>query len=100
MGEEYYQTVIAGHEPYFGRIYGFLRNPINTGIANLYYQVVDELRTKLAASRDEYERFEIFLTTFADVAVKGISDGRSQDRRTLNILMSFMYVNCDIGRQE
>lgn len=100
LGEEYYQTVIASHEPYFRRIYDFLRNPINVGIANLYYQVVDEMRTKLATSRDEHERFELFLTTFADVAVKGLSDGRSQDRRTLNIIMSFMYVNCDIGRKE
>jgi len=61
---------------------------------------VDEIRSKIAANRDESENFEYFLSTFADVAVKDLDNGRGKNRRTLNILMSFMYVNCDIGRKE
>jgi hypothetical protein len=66
----------------------------------MYYQIVDEFRAKIALNRDEHERFEYFLSVFADVAVKEQKDGRGQDRRTLNILMSFMYVVCDIGKKQ
>lgn len=100
VGEEYYNTVITVHEPYFGRIQEFLHNPISSEIVELYYQIVDEIRTKIAASRDESERFEFFLNTFTDTAVANQENGRSKNRRTLNILMSFMYVNCDIGRKK
>jgi len=96
---EYYNTVVVIHEPYFTRIMNFLKNPVNATIVNLYYEVVDEIRAKIALSRDDYERFEFFLNTFADIAVKDIENGRSQSRRTINILMSFMYINCDIGRK-
>jgi hypothetical protein len=100
LGEEYYNSVVIRHEPYFNRISSFLSSPINTDIRELYYQIVDEIRSKIALSRDSYERFELFLNTFTDMAVKDMRDGRSQYRRTLNILMSFMYVNCDIGRKQ
>ena len=100
IGENYYNTVIVRHEPYFKRIQDFLENPVNGEIVELYYQVVDEIRSKIALNRNQQEHFEYFLSTFADVAVADIKDGRSQDRRTLNILMSFMYVNCDIGEKE
>ncbi len=100
LGDEYYSTVIVRHEPYFNRINNFLGNPLNTQITNLYYQIVDEIRAKIAISRDEHERFENFINIFADAAVRDQISGRSQYRRTLNILMSFMYVNCDIGRKE
>lgn len=100
VSDDYYNTVIVRHEPYFRRIQDFLRTPINSEIVEQYYQIVDEIRAKIAISRDEHERFEYFLSTFADVAVMNQTDGRSQNRRTLNILMSFMYISCDIGRKQ
>jgi len=66
----------------------------------MYYQVVDEIRSKIAVNRSENEAFEYFLNLFADTAVKSQDIVRGRNRRTLNILLSFMYVNCDIGRKE
>jgi hypothetical protein len=100
VGNDYYNSVIVVHQPYFGRIQEFLRDPINSEIVQMYYQVVDEIRAKIAANRSENERFEYFLNLFADTAVKAQDNVRGRNRRTLNILLSFMYVNCDIGRKE
>lgn len=100
VGNEYFNSVIVGHQPYFGRIQLFLHDPINLEIVQKYYQVIDEIRAKIAVSRNEDERFEYFLNLFADTAVKNQNNGRGKNRQTLNILLSFMYVNCDIGRKE
>ena len=100
VGNDYYNSVIVVHQPYFGRIQEFLNDPINSEIVQKYYQVVDEIRAKIATSRNENERFEYFLNLLADTAVKDQDNVRGRNRRTLNILLSFMYVNCDIGRKE
>jgi len=100
VGNDYYNSVIVIHQPYFGRIQEFLHDPINSDIVQMYYQVVDEIRSKIAVNRSENEAFEYFLNLFADTAVKSQDIVRGRNRRTLNILLSFMYVNCDIGRKE
>lgn len=100
MSDNYFETVVLQeHEPYFNRILSFLRNPVNLDIAALYYEIIDELRSKIAANRNDFERFEYFLLTFADLAVRNGTSGSKINRRALNILLSFMYVNCDIGKK-
>jgi len=100
LSQHYFETVmLEAHEPYFNRIFAFLRNPINSKVNEQYFEIVDELRSKIAANRNDFISFEFFLVTFADVAkvrngVEGIN------RRALNILLSFMYINCDIGKKE
>jgi hypothetical protein len=101
LSEEYFkEVVLEHHEPYFNRIDSFLKAPVNKSISDLYHEIVDELRSKIAANRKEFEYFDLFLTTFADAAVKSLPSGTRLNRRALNILLSFMYVNCDIGRKQ
>lgn len=95
LSETYYVDVIKqSHEVYFNKIEAFLKNTANLAIKRKYFEVVDELRTKIAIHNQSGERFEIFLDSFASFAREaGIS------RRTLNIILSYMYVNCDIGKK-
>ena len=60
-------------------------------VANLLYPISPTFFSSFLA--------KVLLSTFSDVAVKDLNNGRGKNRRTLNILMSFMYVNCDIGRK-
>jgi hypothetical protein len=101
LGADYFeQIVLEHHEPYFHRIDSFLKNPVNSEIAELYHQIVDELRSKIAANRNQFDRFEYFLVAFTDVAVQTQANGMKLNRRALNVLLSFMYVTCDIGRKQ
>jgi len=85
------------HEPYFGRIEKFLKNPINIAVANFYHEVVDELCSKIAVGRTKFESFEAILMQVRDSAKD--SPELKNKRSTLNILLSFMYFQCDIGRK-
>jgi hypothetical protein len=101
LSAEYFQQVVLEqHEPYFHRIDSFLKNPVNAEIAALYYQIVDELRSKIAANRGQFDCFEFFLINFADIAVHSQPSGVKLNRQALNVLLSFMYMGCDIGRKK
>jgi len=98
MGADYFAMMRDHHEPYFGRIEEFMKSPVNVEVANLYYEVVDELRSKVAADQDNFKGFEYVLIQICDAA-KSSPEFRNK-RRTLNILLSFMYFHCDIGRKK
>jgi hypothetical protein len=94
MGQNYFEFIRDNHQPYFGKIENFLRDPSNEKIAKLYYEMIDELNSKIAAGREKFESFEEILIQIRDTAKPKISD-----KRTLNILLSFTYFKCDIGRK-
>jgi hypothetical protein len=97
LSEGYFSTMKDHHEPYFGRIEEFLKNPINTDIVNIYHQIFDELRFKIALKQEEEDRFEAILMLIYDSAKDNAElNGK---RQALNILLSFMYFHCDIGRK-
>lgn len=97
LGENYFAIMQEHHEPYFRRIEEFLKNPINAKIADLYHEIVDELRSKIAVDRGGFENFEAILMLIFDSA-KDNHELNSR-RSTLNVLLSFMYFQCDIGRK-
>jgi len=99
LSEDYFREMRAAHEPYFGRVRAFLELPANAPFRDRYFEVVDELRMKIAADRARFGGFEHILTRFADIAVQNNPDALRGKRRALNILLSFMYFNCDIGRK-
>lgn len=99
LGGDYFSYMRHEHEPYFGMIDEFLKNPSNNHVANLYYEIVEELRAKIAANQNRFNKFEDILLEFADAAVRNIPAHLSNKRRVIHILISFMYFNCDIGRK-
>ncbi len=99
LGREYFELMRQHHEPYFGRIQRFLLDPVNVDSRETYYQVVDELRTKIAAGRAHFASFEEMLLRFVELAVQDHPDSMKKHRALLTVLLSFMYFNCDIGRK-
>lgn len=94
MGQSYFEHIRDNHQAYFGKIEQFLRDPVNEQIARLYYEMIDELNSKIAVERDRFDHFEEILVQIMDTAKPKI-----HDKRTLNILLSFTYFKCDIGRK-
>lgn len=100
LGEEYFEVMKAEYEPYFSEVFNFLKSPMNSEISELYYEIVDELRLKIAANRDRFDRFEQVLIEFGDAASIARREQLKGKRRVLNVLLSFMYFECDIGRKK
>ena len=100
MNADYFEIMREHHEPYFHRIREFLGNPVNEQIVRLYHEVVDELRAEIATEQQQVEDFAVILRRLYSAAVANSPDGLRKRRRVLNILLSFMYFNCDIGRKD
>ncbi len=97
LGADYFAVMRDHHEPYFARIEEFLKAPINVSVADLYHQIVDELRSKVAVRQSQFDSFETILMLIYDSAKNNPELKRKG--KTLNILLSFMYFQCDIGRK-
>jgi hypothetical protein len=100
LGAEAFEDMLSEDEPFFGKIDAFLHSPANQELSKLYFELVDEMRRKIIADRDQFDRFEHVLERMADVAVVAYPDRlKGGKRRVLRTLLSFMYLNCDIGRK-
>jgi hypothetical protein len=97
MSETYFEFMRDTHQQYFGRIEKFLREPINEHYANLYYDIVDELNAKIASERGRFDKFEEILIEIKDSS-KSRMNGHGHGK-ILNILLSFTYFKCDVGRK-
>ncbi len=100
LNADSFQQMREHHEPYFHRVREFLGNPVNAAVADLYHEVVDELRMKVAAEQHHVADFADVLIVLYNAAIANSPDRLRRERRVLNILLSFMYFNCDIGRKD
>lgn len=99
LGADSFAVMREEYEPFFGRIQSFLESPTNTAVTQAYHEVVDEIRVRIAGVQNGCERFEDLLNRLFDVVCQRFGDQMKGRRRTLRVLISFMYFNCDIGRK-
>jgi len=100
LGEDTFAVMRDKDEPFFGRIQSFLENPLNSQTTTLYHEVVDEIRRRVAAEQSRFDRFEDLLEELYHAVRLRFEKKLRGKGRTLRILTSFMYFNCDIGRKE
>ena len=100
MSAGYFETIRQDHEPFFDQILEFLRSPLNSEVRDIYYEVVDEIRFKTARGLHEGVPIDEVLLNIYGQAVDSQADRLRPRRRTLNLLLSFMYVACDVGRKK
>jgi hypothetical protein len=99
LSQDYFDNVVAAHEPYFGTIERFFSLPENADLITAYKNTADEVRTRLQANNDMLETFEDGLLALYTQAIE-TDDGLRARRHLLNIFISYMYVHCDIGKKE
>lgn len=99
LGEDYFHEMIEQFEPHFGRINDFLMNPLNHEVAGMYFEIIDDMRLKIATDRQQFGGFEQIIMRFGELAAESYPDRLRGRMQTLRGLLSFMYVNCDIGKK-
>jgi len=99
LSKEYFEEIQKESLPYFKNIDKFLENPRNIKFRDYYNDITNELKFKIAARRNEFDKFDeifsylydIILNENQDLAEKGI-------RRLIHTLLHYMYWHCDIGK--
>jgi hypothetical protein len=90
------QIVVPDSMPHFQAIENFLKNPRNRKIQELYADAADELKQKILAYRTTFESFDkIFPFLYDQVQQK--REALRGRRRTVSVLLHYMYYMCDIG---
>jgi hypothetical protein len=70
---------------------------LNEQFALKYHEIVDEVRTMIAVERNKFLSFEKMLIWIQQSAAK--RQELKGKGKSLNILLSYMYFRCDIGRK-
>lgn len=97
LSEEYDQVIRANSLLYFADIKSFLGNPRNSNFRDLYHDTADELKQKIVAHRDEFERFDHVLTFVYDTMISENPSLKGK-RRYVSVFLHYMYYDCDIGQ--
>lgn len=95
MDEEYFKMIKQNHEPYFEKIREFLSNPVNRNIKKHYLCLLEDLRQISLHNSSHRSGIDKFLTQLYGKSAQ--LDIMQDSRPLLAILISFMYVNCDLG---
>ena len=99
LSADYFEAIKENSDPYFPEIHRFLTNPINEDIADVYYTLADEFKTKIAAHRHRFDTFDLVLADLYDQILLKVP-ALMPRRRLVNVFLHFMYCNCDIGRRK
>jgi hypothetical protein len=99
LSAEYFEIIKENSDPYFSDIQKFLINPINVQLAESYYTLADEFKTKITAKRNKFGTFDEVLCYLYDEILFRVPELKPR-RRLVNVFLHFMYCNCDIGRRK
>lgn len=100
MSDNYYQTVVVNqYMPLFEKMRSFLRNERNAEYRDLYHDIADELRHKIAQYRDRFDSFEDIIGYLYELVIQERVRLRGK-RRYVTFLLCYMYDDCDIGERE
>ncbi|MEM1439522.1 MAG: ABC-three component system protein [Pseudomonadota bacterium] len=98
LGHDYFSMMQTHHEPHFYRIDRFLKDPKNGSHLERYHDIVDDLRSQLSANGGHFESFEQALCAIKLALSEFLPDWPGAGRLT-NVLLSYMYFTCDIGKK-
>ena len=97
LTEDYFQQIIVNRSmPHFSCVEEFLKNPRNEEYAELYHDAADELKQKILINRSKFDAFDSVFA-FLSEQIQMPRTALRGKRRLVNILLHYMYCNCDIG---
>lgn len=96
LSKDYYAYIEQDSVSYFKDIDDFLKNPRNLEITEFYYNISDELNSKLANLRKIYNCFDDIFVFIYDHIIEKYPELKSK-KRLINVFLHYMYFNCDFG---
>lgn len=98
LGQDYFRVMVEKHEPYFHRIDAFLKSPANQEARDIYLDLVDTLRNRIAMMQSRFSSFEQILISLRERTEHALGKRVRGRLALVSAVLSYMYLNCDIGR--
>jgi hypothetical protein len=100
LGKDYYEQIIVNDSmPHFSRVEEFLKNPRNREFAALYHDAADEIKQSILVNRSKFAAFDDIFA-FLNQEIQRQRTALRGRRRLVNVLLHYMYFNCDIGSKK
>ncbi|MCX8473772.1 MAG: hypothetical protein ORN85_08995, partial [Sediminibacterium sp.] len=96
LSEGYIKLIQQESLPFFEQFANFLERFENRSLKKIYYNITSDLQKKILVKRSDFEEFDLIFETIVNIC-KEQAPQILADRRTLQILLHFMYFQCDIG---
>ncbi|MFH0889321.1 MAG: ABC-three component system protein [Planctomycetota bacterium] len=99
LSEGYIKLIQQQSLPFFEQFRTFLEKFENKAFKEIYLNITGDLQKRILVKRTEYDKFDGIFSEIEDIC-KRQSEALVADRRRLQILLHFMYFQCDIGENE
>lgn len=96
LSEGYIKLIQQNSLPFFEQLSAFLSRPENLEVKNTYLNVVTDLQQVILVKRSDFVYFDEIFNVIQE-RFKAKSPDLVKNRRKLQILLHFMYFQCDIG---
>ena len=96
LSEGYIKLIQQESLPFFEQFAKFLQQFENRDFRKIYQNITSDLQKIILVKRNDFEQFDQIFETIEANCKEKIPELTS-DRRTLQILLHFMYFQCDIG---
>ncbi|MHB1195147.1 MAG: ABC-three component system protein [Longimicrobiales bacterium] len=98
LSDVYFRVIQDRSSPYFGQIRAFLRDPVNSAVAQRYQSVANELNHKVMGRRGDFAAFEQVFEALYDLAIEYAPELKTR-APLVNVFLHFMYWECDLGER-
>jgi len=99
LSEGYIKLIQQESLPFFEQLAKFLEKFENRDLKKVYLNITSDLQKVILVRRNEFERFDQIFEIIEQVCKENVPE-LSTERRTLQILLHFMYFQCDIGENK
>jgi hypothetical protein len=99
LSEGYIKLIQQESLPFFEQLAKFLEKFENRDLKKVYLNITSDLQKVILVRRNEFEEFGQIFEIIEQVCKENVPE-LSTERRTLQILLHFMYFQCDIGENK
>jgi len=99
LSEGYIKLIQQESLPFFEQLAKFLEKFENRDLKKVYLNITSDLQKVILVRRNEFEQFDQIFEIIEQVCKENVPE-LSTERRTLQILLHFMYFQCDIGENK
>lgn len=99
LSDEYYRWMLEEDDVHVSQIDAFLKLPSSQTVKTDYIKLCRELKQKLIVYQLGGLPFEYCLIKLQDTLIERLQDATEIQLRAVQAMVSFMYLNCDIGRK-
>lgn len=99
LSDSYYRTMLEEDDIHVAKIDLLLKTPSRQDVKGKYYSLCNEVRRKLTVYQNHGLPFEFCLMKLYDFVSEKLDNPSELELRALRALISFMYLNCDIGKK-